>query len=727
MSPKPRGNDIDIEDGDATTIRLRLARNTSYYLITDAVSYLRSSALLIDTGVISSVTGTLRRIVDTAGNDLVPLDSDLTTNEREQLKLIEYDVNDDVIRFGASSSINEYTFAPVARAIEIGQSSPQALADPYIITLREGSFTIENDSDRTIERASGVDMALVPDLSNFQITKIGSTDQKDFVDYSKGAIIIQSSSPAVVSVVIDEVDIPQDNFDERMAGVPATTKDDFKSDASLQAIGASIFGNSFQGTWAAGTFAVGDVAWHSDRFYECTVARTASNTDNPATDTASWDVAQVTASGGGGGSLDQTTFNTRMANVPSATKDTYKAASVSFDQSTFDARMAAVPSATKDSYKSNVSILENTTHGLAALKTLLDAIPTDNPTVPTTAQIVTAIQAADFDATSGTQTLAQVLAAIKTVVDDIPSDVIDQTTFNTRMADVPSTTKNTYKATATAIIPDTDDNEQTTFNMRMFNVPQSTKNTYAFEAVGAVIFGSAYKGRWATGSFAVDDVVWYTNTVSGVSTSKFYVCTAAHTANANSDNPASNTSSWSVISPTTDRIISAMQSADFEDGSNTGTLAEVLAAIKTVVDAIPTSNPTVPTTTQIVTAMQAADFEDGDGTQTLAQVLAAIKDVVDDIPTTITFPDTSEDAGVIATEVIRQLNLEFEPTYDTLDAMLTAIKTAVDAIPTSDPPTTTDIANAVKDLEVIAETTSGANDEVNLLKNVKNTVIYYTW
>ncbi len=40
--------------------------------------------------------------------------------------------------------------------------------------------------------------------------------------------------------------------------------------------------------WAAGTHAVGDsVAW-AGRIYRCTVARTNSNTDNPATDTASW-------------------------------------------------------------------------------------------------------------------------------------------------------------------------------------------------------------------------------------------------------------------------------------------------------------------------------------------------------------------------------------------------------------------------------------------------------
>ena len=656
------GNDIDIEDGDATTIRLRLARNTSYYLVTDAVSYLRSSALLIDTGIISSVTGALRRIVDTAGDDLVPSDSDLTANEREQLKLIEYDVDDDIIRFGASSSVNEYTFGPVARAIEIGQSSPSALADPYIITLREGSFTIENDSDRTIERAANVDTSLVPDLSEFQVTKIGSTDQKDFVDYSKGAIIVQSSSPAVVSVVVDEVDIPQDNFDERMAGVPASTKDDYKSDASLQAIGASIFGDSFQGTWAAGTFAVGDVAWHSDRFYECTVARTSSNTDNPATDTASWDVAQVTASGGGGGAIDQTTFNTRMENVPSSVKNTYKAASVSFDQSTFDERMAAVPSATKDGYKSDVSILENTTHGLAALKTLLDAIPTDNPTVPTTTQIVTAIQAADFEDGDGTQTLAQVLAAIKDVVDDIPTtitfpdtddanavatevlrllrtetadgasgsgsgatdswlhiirgietavdaiptDVMDQTTFNTRMSNVSSAIKNTYKATTfsgTVSLDSSSNAAIATAVLNAFDIDARTSTTNpgdfvqrireiktaiddiptddSIQIVGSSIFGDKFQGIWAAGTFEVNDVVWHSDT----NTDKFYRCTAARDSN-DTDDPAADTASWSVVQILSERVSDAIRDLEViedSDGDNDINLLKALKILLSIV------------------------------------------------------------------------------------------------------------------------------------------------
>ena len=51
--------------------------------------------------------------------------------------------------------------------------------------------------------------------------------------------------------------------------------------------------------WAAGTFAVGTITVHNNRLYRCIVARTPSNTDNPATDTTGW--AAISGGGGGGG------------------------------------------------------------------------------------------------------------------------------------------------------------------------------------------------------------------------------------------------------------------------------------------------------------------------------------------------------------------------------------------------------------------------------------------
>ena len=52
-------------------------------------------------------------------------------------------------------------------------------------------------------------------------------------------------------------------------------------------------------TWAAGIFAVGALAIHSGILYQCIVARTALDTDNPATDTTGWSTYTATDEMGG--------------------------------------------------------------------------------------------------------------------------------------------------------------------------------------------------------------------------------------------------------------------------------------------------------------------------------------------------------------------------------------------------------------------------------------------
>ena len=83
-----------------------------------------------------------------------------------------------------------------------------------------------------------------------------------------------------------------------MENVPDATKDTYKGsggggseDTIIEAIGASIFGDDFKGEWAAGIYSEEDVVWFTDRFYTCTDDRVATDTDDPATDTASWRTA----------------------------------------------------------------------------------------------------------------------------------------------------------------------------------------------------------------------------------------------------------------------------------------------------------------------------------------------------------------------------------------------------------------------------------------------------
>ena len=220
----------------------------------------------------------------------------------------------------------------------------------------------------------------------------------------------------------------------------------------LDVVGASIFGDSFKGEWAAGDYAVDDVVWHvdSELFYKCNVARDSTHTDNPSVDTSSWEVAKVEA--GSGGSLDQNTFNTRMENVPDSTKDTYKGTggTSSYSESNLHTHLDNYTS--KDDWKADVS-----------------GIPTSNPSA---ADIVTAIQAADFGTGDGTQTLSQQFEIL-------------------------------------------------------------------LDIIGSSVFGEDFKGEWSAGTYDEEDVVWFTD--------KFYTCTTARTS-ADTDDPITDTSSWRVAS-----------------------------------------------------------------------------------------------------------------------------------------------------------------------------------
>ena len=60
-------------------------------------------------------------------------------------------------------------------------------------------------------------------------------------------------------------------------------------DAGVEATGASQFGPDFEGEWSAGIYGVGNVVSYSRRYYRCTVARTAANTNNPSVNTSAWE------------------------------------------------------------------------------------------------------------------------------------------------------------------------------------------------------------------------------------------------------------------------------------------------------------------------------------------------------------------------------------------------------------------------------------------------------
>ena len=59
----------------------------------------------------------------------------------------------------------------------------------------------------------------------------------------------------------------------------------------INAAAQRLYGEKYQGVWEAGVFAVDDVVFHPEKFYECIVARDSNDTDDPATDTTGWKIA----------------------------------------------------------------------------------------------------------------------------------------------------------------------------------------------------------------------------------------------------------------------------------------------------------------------------------------------------------------------------------------------------------------------------------------------------
>ena len=88
-----------------------------------------------------------------------------------------------------------------------------------------------------------------------------------------------------VGVALNLSDI-QDALDTTRESLESTLETDVQ--AIIDAGAAIQFGADYQGKWEAGAYAVGEVVYYSGYFYECDVARIASHTDNPATDTTGW-------------------------------------------------------------------------------------------------------------------------------------------------------------------------------------------------------------------------------------------------------------------------------------------------------------------------------------------------------------------------------------------------------------------------------------------------------
>ena len=341
--------------------------------------------------------------------------------------------------------------------------------------------------------------------------------------------------------------------------------------------------------------------------------------------------------------------------------------------------------------------------------------------VPTTAQIVAAVKAADFGTgtgETGTQTLENLLDAIKAAVDSLPTSSLSA-------ADVTGAVPTAAQIVAAIQAADFDEGTGTdtllqvlaTIGAAVAAIP--TSNPSAADIVSAVN-AATIATNVATIKTAVE------HSTHGLSALKTLL------------DAASTLSAADVTGavPTAAQIVTAVKAADFGTETGTQTLENLLDAIKAAVDAVPTSNPSAadiatavdpPTVAEIVAGVQSADFQQGSGTMTLLQLLAALKAAVDALPTSVPSAADVADAvesSDVGTELTAVKGFVENATYglsalktlvDTVDTVvdsikanqedgtsgLAAIKTAVAAVPTTAAPTTAQIATAISDLEIL--------------------------
>ena len=376
------GDDVVIIDKTTNSLSIKLAADTDYFLVADAVSYLRSTPVRFNTGAVQTVEVGLREIRDAAGNDLVPLHSDLTADEKAQCDQIDYDVAADTIAFGATAEIQKYAFKTVARAIEVGQSSAAALSNPYICLIQSGAFILESGSSRMIQRKAGLDGALVPDLSAFQFAKTGSTDLRDFVDFANGAIIVDDGPPAVVSVSgTSEADfhrylsnlpaatrqaiadaLTQSRFDTLIGAVPSSTKDTYKGTGGGSGSGSTLTQSAFDSLMAG----LPDSTKNALKADVSTLATMAQITglNDVSTGAIIAAIQSMDASNENGTQTLATVLDAIKAVVDAIPTDN------SIGQSAFDTLMAGVPSGTKESYHASTTSI---TSQITAIQNALGA------------------------------------------------------------------------------------------------------------------------------------------------------------------------------------------------------------------------------------------------------------------------------------------------------------------------------------------------------------------
>ena len=581
---------IPSSDSTSTALTLVLDQDTEYYYVMDAHSHTRTTIAEIDTGSSLHAIGILSKIQDAAGNDLVPKASALTSDETAEAALVTWGAS--YIDLEASTDDPAISFNALAYAIEAGQSTTTAMASLiYPARIENGRIIFPSSSSQKWRRKSGE--TDIPDIESTSIGKDGSEDSGDYIDFSNGGIKYKSQPPVAVTVI-------------------GTTESDFEGYLSNSATLGAIKSDTTE----------------IDNVVASLPARATSPTK-----------AVIGSSGNYGWSFTGTDDFSGTITIDSTdytfTLQTFGGGITSFSMyyilteiNTLNSGNAPVHAyATSD----GALIIETLAKGADANMILSGAAFED---------ILGFAEDATFSGSSGleTVTVSEIVHAVQ-----ISQDQID---FNEKMSAVPTSTKSTYQADVSILTDGTNglaailaavESVQVDVDV---DVSPLTDETYGLSALQTLIAAIPTSNPSTS------------NIVQAIQAADFESGEGGATIE---EQFASIKTAISAI-PTSSPDVSLL--TDTTSG---------LAAIKTAVDAIPTSTPTA---SEIVTAIQAADFDEGSGTNTLAQVLAALATSVGAIQT------NNPTASEIATAIFgREINsntdaLTFAETIQVMAAVL---------------------------------------------------------
>ena len=124
------------------------------------------------------------------------------TFQANDLRIRTFGIRTGQLGEGAVLPVEFFTFRAAARYMEVIQSRESSQANPYVSIFSPGTITFESGSNRKVAADQDSPREIVPDLSAFQVRKIGAEHQKEFVNYTEGPIVVFSGDPSFASLTV---------------------------------------------------------------------------------------------------------------------------------------------------------------------------------------------------------------------------------------------------------------------------------------------------------------------------------------------------------------------------------------------------------------------------------------------------------------------------------------------------------------------------------------------